>query len=144
MFNLPEGTYSAFRLSPDGRTLAVMHRDAKTNQTYLARVGFDGSDFRRLHTIATSDVPSQTNSILWTTGGKAIQFKALGKTADSWQIMRLPADGGNPEFTGLEVNGLLWFDLNPDGSRMAFSHREPIASELWVLDNVPSPLKASR
>ena len=43
---------------------------------------------------------------------------------DSWQITRICAEGGQPEFTGLEVDGLIiggGIDVSPDGRHFADS-----------------------
>ena len=59
--------------------------------------------------------------------------------------MRLPIEGGTPEFTGVELDGSLGvnprtIDLSPDGSRIAFTTTKRV-QELWALDNVLSVLK---
>ncbi len=48
--------------------------------------------------------------------------------------MRVSADGGQPEFTGLEVRDLGPFSVSPDGSRIAFTSTSANQSELWALD----------
>jgi hypothetical protein len=59
--------------------------------------------------------------LAWTKDGRSLVFgrKKTG-SADGWEVMRVPANGGEAVFTGLEVTGLLSLDLSPDGSRIAF------------------------
>ena len=59
--------------------------------------------------------------------------------------MRIPEDGGKPEFTGLEHSTfIVSFDLNKDGSRLAFSSDEFSGWEVFSLDNVMASLKSSK
>jgi hypothetical protein len=51
--------------------------------------------------------------------------------------MRIPVEGGKPEFTGLTGKGTPGIDLSPDGSRIAFNDGTPGIPELWALDNLP-------
>jgi hypothetical protein len=54
--------------------------------------------------------------------------------------MRIPAEGGQPEFTGISAKGMTAFDLNPDGSRIAYSATSN-EREVWAVDNLLSALK---
>ena len=76
--------------------------------------------------------------------GRAIFFTRA--THDGWQLMRIPTEGGKPEFTGLAGKGNNTnIDLNADGSRIAFNDFVSGANaELWDLDNLTSVLKAAR
>ena len=64
--------------------------------------------------------------------------------------MRLSADGGSPEFTGVTLTsgdsktyiGFFDLHLSPDGTRIAFTKHTP-NSELWAIDNIPALLKAA-
>ena len=57
--------------------------------------------------------------------------------------MRIPAEGGKPEFTGLAGKGTAGIDLSPDGARIVFNDGTPGTPELWTLDNLPI-LKTAR
>jgi len=145
VFTLPDGNnLSHFAISPDGQRLAIMQVEVKTKQAHIGFANIDGTNYRRLFSLPSSEVPRQGSWIYWTKDGKSILFKKLGNVSDSWQLTRVPADGGKPEFTGLEAGGLAWLDLNADGSRIAFSHKGQYSSELWALDNVLSVFKGVR
>jgi hypothetical protein len=53
--------------------------------------------------------------------------------------MRIPAEGGTPEFTGVAMSRLWSFDLSPDGSRIAYGTTPGVeSSELMAIDNLPT------
>jgi hypothetical protein len=48
---------------------------------------------------------------------------------------------GEPQGTGLSMEGLNDFSIHPDGRRIAFdtgSNDSKPSSELWVLENIPA------
>jgi len=56
--------------------------------------------------------------------------------------MRLPVDGGKPEFSGVVIEGPRNqnLDLSPDGKRVTFSAIKGVQG-IWGLDNVLAALK---
>jgi Tol biopolymer transport system component len=134
---------SDLALSPDAHTLALTSfPDPKTNEVYLARVAAaDGSGYRKLYGPFRSD--KLGNKIAWTADSRTILF-AMSDSNDRWKIMRIPAGGGNAEFTGLEVDRLRNFDLSSDGSRIAFEVGADTNWEVRALDYVSSITKTGR
>jgi len=136
---LPATTgFVAIVLSPDGRTLAIRYLDPETRRTHVARVGIDGSDYQEIY---TGDVSARTNHFAWTNDGRGILFGI--QQFDKWKIVRISAEGGNPEATDFYVSnaGILQnFSLSPDGARLAFSAMKRV-QELWSVDNLLSVLK---
>jgi Tol biopolymer transport system component len=59
------------------------------------------------------------------------------------ELWRIPVAGGEPQRTGLSVEGMGLFSLHPDGRRIAFESGNPSveARELWVLENIPGAAK---
>src|SRR5262249_16711986 len=103
------------RVSPDGGILAVARRPAEAD-AHLALIGVNGDGYREL-----VRGMGQILGVTWSRDGRYVLFARLKPdNTDTWQIMRVPASGGAPAFTGLEVTGLRLFDLSPDGSRIAF------------------------
>jgi Tol biopolymer transport system component len=133
---------TGFRVSPDGQKLALRIHDEKAKQVCIAQVSVDGKNYQELYRASSAEMPQRIPS--WTRDGKGILFLALGQTANQKRLMCLPTAGGNPEYTGIEVSDLMWFDLNSDGTRIAFSHLDQYAVELWALENVPSVFKDSK
>ena len=123
--------FSTFSLSPDGRSFAIW------DPIRVARIQVDGSDYRELYT-TTPPWRSPVNSIAWTKDSGAILF-AERKGEALYQISRISVDGGKPEFTGLEINGLVEGNaiaVSPDGLQLAVTSFSESVSELWSLDNL--------
>jgi len=135
------GLVPGLGLSPDGHTLAFrLYYVGRPNETHLCVIGVDGSNFRELYTETEPRDGSLRPQIAWTRDGRTVLFTRA--TPDGWQLMRIPAEGGKPEFTGLAGRGQPFFDLNADGSRIVFNDLVATAkAELWVLDNLMSALK---
>ena len=131
---LPLAGGIALALSPDGKTLAVTTKNTKTRDVNLSRVGTDGTQFRDL--FGPFRAGQLNDRLAWTKDGRAILFATADPTAEArhWQIKRVSAEGGQPEFTGLEVRDLGPFSVSPDGSRIAFTSTSANQSELWALD----------
>ncbi|MGZ6371613.1 MAG: TolB family protein, partial [Bdellovibrionota bacterium] len=144
ILNLPAApgatSLSVVSLSPDGRTLAIRRHDSRVGvagKTHFARVGVEGTGYRELYTM---DRLVAGDQLAWTPDGRGIVFDQ--RHEDGFQIMRIPAEGGAPEFTGLEVKDFTMQNLHfsPNGSRITFSSVQR-GSQVWVLDNVLSALK---
>ena len=124
----------AHRLSPDGRMWALWRVDPQARKAVLGIAAADGSDFRELYSPGFSTVFTH---LAWTRDGRTILFKLQDKP----QIMRIPAQGGAPEPTGIEVTeSMMNMDVSPDGSRLAYSATKA-PEQLWSLDNVLTGLK---
>ena len=124
------------RLTPDGRTLVIRWPEQKTKTVHFARVNVDGTGYREIFSIAQKD---EGGPIALTKDGRWIIFEESHD--DKQRLMRLPIEGGKPEFTGVELETRTQnLDLSPDGSRIAFSNSK-VVDEVWALDNVLSALK---
>jgi len=119
--------------------------DATTKDARLSRISVDGSNYLELPAFSHIEGQLWPRKLAWTPDGRTILFASQDKRG-KWQIMRLPADGRTAaESTGLEgADYLGTLDLSSDGSHIAFDAITKDSTELWVLDNVPSLLKASR
>jgi len=88
-----------------------------------------------MRTIYTGQFTPYPGSYAWTRDGRAILFTQ--PSGNVTRIMRVAAEGGQGEFTGISADRLESFDLSPDGSRIAYEARSN-NYELWALDNVAS------
>jgi Tol biopolymer transport system component len=138
------GVIPSLALSPDGHTLVFkVSYPKKRNEEHICLIGVDGTNFRELYLdVQPRDVTIRPQ-LQWTRDGRSILFTRLMESG--WQLMRIPAAGGTPEFTGLSGKGdLTNIDLNADGSRIAFNDVVSTATgELWSLDNVMLAMKAA-
>ena len=79
--------------------------------------------------------------LAWTKDGRSILF-AQGE--HDWQLMRIPAAGGQPELAGLTTTGLRHdLALNPDGSRIAFGHGKFSIKETMAIDHLSAVWEAA-
>jgi Tol biopolymer transport system component len=143
-FGIPKGGAGTLALSPDGRTVAFWHHEAGSSQTYLSSVGIDGASLKDLYTFRI-DSNVAVSQLVWTRDGRSILFSQLSEGKE--QIMRISAEGGKAEFTGVETpagvsaNRSFIFDLSPDGSRIAYSHTNDSPVEVWAADNILARMK---
>jgi Tol biopolymer transport system component len=132
IWTIPTGVITwELSLSPDGRVLAMSAGERAGRSTYVSRINVDGTGYAKL-------APSGRPELTWTRDGRAILYADEEK-----KLMRIPANGGVPELTGLTLAGdFTDFAMKPDGSQIVFVGR-PL-SELWRLDNLSSVLNAER
>jgi len=140
----------ALAVSPDGGTLAILHRDRKLDRFRMATVGTDGRDYREI--VAPVEARNVRTKLAWTRGGWIYFPLLIGADAgvtsaetDVYRVMRVRPSGGQPETAGVEVRGLDRFDINPDGTQVAYSNVSPegVGELVWSLD-VTSILKTRR
>jgi Tol biopolymer transport system component len=131
-------------LSPDGRILAFWRKETGSAKTYLSTVGVDGANLKDLY-IFRIDSNVAVSQLVWTRDGRSILFSQLSEGKE--QIMRISAEGGKAEFTGVETpagvsaNRSFIFDLSPDGSRIAYSRTNDSPVEVWAADNILAKMK---
>jgi dipeptidyl aminopeptidase/acylaminoacyl peptidase len=136
---LPATGMVSFQVSPDGGMLAIRRQDVKDKKVHFATVGVEGSVLREVHAYNTTEGFGSFDVLEWTRDGGALLFEA--RNENGWKLMRVPVNGGTPEFTGIEAKGrLLSVDLSPDGSQLVYGHEKNI-NELWALDNVLALMK---
>jgi Tol biopolymer transport system component len=131
MFTVPGGVIR-LALSPDSKTLSII--GGKDGAWHLARIAVDGSGYRELYSGVAPVDPD------WTKDGHSILFAQQEKNSAVQRIMRIPAEGGQPEFTGFSAEGLNSIQLSPDDTKIAYGVRLT-GEEVWALDNVLSALK---
>ena len=102
-------------MSPSGRTMAHI-RWADSLDAHLVRYDVDGTDLRYRDLLSGV---GRMQVVSWTRDGARILF-ANSTGPQTWRILQIPAEGGQARFTGLEVTGLMHFDLSPDGSQIIF------------------------
>ena len=123
----------AIAISPDGRALAI-HTIISDTQARLAVVNVDGSSYREICAPRPAP-PAVRERLVWTRHGDTLIFTE-GGGPQRFRIMRVPAHGGVPEFTGVALDNLEVLDASPDGTRVLASRGEVTRFEIWSL-NLP-------
>ncbi len=135
----------ALAVSPDGATLVVQVR-AIPGQARLLAVRTDGNGYRELYgPFPATVIPSV---VKWSRDGRSIFFFTHTKGGD-WRLLRIPAEGGEPEADGLDTKSAtasvsgkdidgspLSFDLSPDGTQIAFGAWRKWVPELRSIANI--------
>jgi Tol biopolymer transport system component len=139
-------------LSPDGRTLALSIAAPKGGSVRILAVGVaDGTVREVTSALATGWVGNNTR---WTPDGRSLLVVAFDANRD-WRIVRIPAEGGEPVFDGLDYRTLATmlpelrmaagnfngFDISPDGAQLIVSTWTLGKQELWAIDNVMSTVR---
>jgi len=77
--------------------------------------------------------------LAWTPDGRNVLMVRRTGTDGKPELWRIPIAGGEPQRTGLSVEGMGLVAPHPDGRRIAFESGNPSVEsrELWVLENIP-------
>jgi len=127
-------------VSPDGRMLAFVVGEENGRTTSLKTVPLAGGAEREIVTLAAPEGFGGPRGLAWTRDGRFLLFvHSRGTGPGTWksELRRVPAEGGQPEPTGLSWPDLIpGISLHPDGERIAFSAKSPNAKgEIWVMEN---------
>jgi len=131
MFPVPGGVIF-FTVSPDGKTLAVISGGSPI--LHLSRIDTDGSNYRELIS------PVSLGRPVWSHDGRWIYFGQPQQSSTAERILRIPSEGGQLESTGISIDDLRGFDVNSEGTKIAYSGGSKTL-EVWAIDNVLSILK---
>ncbi len=156
VWTAPESaTLEGIVLSPDGHSLAISivtktckqrgprggcNTDLESLSGIIGRVNVDGTGYTQLTSTllegqARAFRPMTLRVAAWGPDSHAILYMD-----ESQRLMRIPASGGTPEFSGLSLIDFNGFSLKPtDGSQIVYGDRSE--NELWKLDNLSSFLK---
>jgi Tol biopolymer transport system component len=75
----------------------------------------------------------------WTRDGRSVLFTS--RRSGSWQVWKVPADGGEPERVLVNDHREWQVDESPDGRFLAFLSNREGAESLWLLDQKTSELR---
>ena len=131
-----KGLYAGL-VSPDGKRLLI----ATATEGYKSQVLFimpvAGGEARELVRIEVEKEVPFWGSAAWSPDGRYIVFfKGVKGKEREWQLWRIPAEGGEAEFLGLNITGQLTGELrlHPDGHRVAID-AVMVNLEVWVMEN---------
>jgi len=125
-------------VSPDGRYLAF-RSPVDESWTAVRLVPTTGGEVRELYRFQVQSEPALFGQLSWTPDGRNVLFvRSTGKDGMP-ELWRMPVAGGDPQRTGLSMQGMRVVAPHPDGRRIAFdsSQGSGAPGELWVLENIP-------
>jgi Tol biopolymer transport system component len=128
--------FFSFSLSPDGKWLALALTGS--NASRLDLLSIEGGAARELYTFEKGMQMRGNPSVVWTVDGNYLLLSVLDKNADSdsYELWRIPADGGEPDKLGLKTdNSFEGLSVHPDGRHITFSTIAKDVSEVWVMEN---------
>ena len=140
-----EGLFAGVSLSPDGRTIGFFTYNPplkpRSTISHLAFIGTDGNGFRELSN--PFQPGGNPTAVVWTRDGRSLLVAAGGSGEQrAGSIVRVDAETGATQSTGIQIDGLTSFDLSPDGSHVIASRQASgPTTELHALEHIPAALK---
>jgi Tol biopolymer transport system component len=134
----PSGFYGTFRLSPDGRWLAITVTGASDDVWIY---DLERGTRSRLTLAGNSGFP------VWSPDGKWVAFNS--DRGGAWNLFRKPADGsGEAERLTTSENWQAPYSWSRDGERIVFVEWAETGGDIWVLsaegDRSPEPFLVTR
>jgi len=121
-----------FKLSPDGRTLALSAATGKGDAAAVSLRVKTGDEPSRA--LVEVKAPERIVFQDWTPDGAALLFtRSAGREPPT--LWRVSAEGGEPQSLGLTLKGLRDVSVHPGGGHITFTAGWP-ALEVWVIENV--------
>jgi len=142
LYRAPLAERFTISLSPDDKWVAFLNL---TNPRFLRVIPAGGGEPREVYRFGL--VGDWNILTAWSADAKYILLsKPVGTegTNTEWDLWRVPAEGGEAQRLGL---GMRCDDpsVHPDGRQIAFTSGGRVSiDEVWVLDNLLSPLKPKR
>jgi Tol biopolymer transport system component len=118
-------------LSPDGHSLLFQQRDRPRTDNLLIMPPEGGTPRVLLSVKWPEQFPA--GAYAWTPDSRRIVF--VQRSGKQFEILVIPAEGGQSRRTGIHMNGIRFLRLHPDGKRIAFQGGET-GGEVWVIENL--------
>ena len=133
---LAGGGFPVLKVSPDSKVLALRVTVDGNKWTAIRLAPVAGGEWRELCRFPKSETDGSWQ-IAWTPDGRNLLIvRRTGKDGMP-ELWRIPIAGGEPQRTGLSMEGMRPVSFHPDGRRIAFESgsRGNKTNELWVLEN---------
>jgi len=126
-----ENSYLSFsRLSPDGRLLAFVKADFKSQVRVLKIMPAEGGEPREVLRLEGEGI----SAFAWTSDGRWLYFAKMKFNEPKSELWRVSVEGGKPQKLGLEMEQLNYLSIHPDGRQIAF-YAGNESAEIWVMEN---------
>jgi Tol biopolymer transport system component len=134
-------------LSPDAQWLALVNFGWGAVRS-LKIIPTSGGDAKEILSFGETKPGMPPLSLAWAPDGRHILYGAPDPAdLPSWDLWRVPVNGGTPEKIGLQRRWGIWeLSVRPDGRQLCFAGRggPSTDSELWVLENFLPPASVSK
>jgi Tol biopolymer transport system component len=149
LYRAPERSYMvSVALTPDGRKLAIVVSVLNNSARELIILNSDGSQQRTLLRTSTEDpgaLVAGPSALSWSPDGNHLYLVRQASTKGMDEIHRIaPETETKSKATGIIAKRITFMNLDPSGTKVAFSAGGVVDSELWSLDNAMATLKAAR
>jgi Tol biopolymer transport system component len=137
------GLYSG-GMSPDGQRLLIAVQEGRSQVLLIMPAA--GGEARELVRINGEKETPFWGSAAWMPDSRYVAFLKGVKGKDrQWQLWRVAAEGGQPQYLGLDFAGQLTGELriHPDGRRVAVDGIM-VNLETWVMENFLPASKAAK
>jgi Tol biopolymer transport system component len=116
-------------VSADGRQLLFEGTNQDHSTISLLTMPAEGGVPRELH--RSKDYISD---LVWAGDGGRVWMVPSSKAGS--ELRSIPADGGEPQSSGLARSGMYSLSLRPDGRRIVFSSGEGVRESVWAVRNL--------
>jgi Tol biopolymer transport system component len=133
--DLAEGGFPKLKVSPDTKYLALRLPVDGNQWEALRLVPATGGEWRELCRFRKSETDGAWD-LAWTPdGSNVLMIRGTGKDGMT-ELWRIPIAGGEPQRTGLSMEGMRFVAAHPNGRRIAFDTGQGDGpGEVWVLEN---------
>jgi len=144
--DLAAGGFPKLTVSPDSKYLALRVPMDGGQLMAIRLVPATGGEWRELSRFPRSDFADGSDELAWTPdGSNLLILRNTGKKGMP-ELWRIPVASGEPQRTGLSMEGIGLVAPHPDGRRIAFDIDVGSGSpnELWVLENFLPAVQTAR
>jgi Tol biopolymer transport system component len=128
-------SFTSVAVSPDGEQLAYLVSDDRAASTALDVMPLTGGSAREVFRAAPWSGNVRFGVLAWTPDQRHLLFVRPGDEG-AQELWSISAAGGEPEKVGVSYEGAIKSpEIQPDGSRIAFSATKSAAPEVWALEN---------
>jgi Tol biopolymer transport system component len=152
---LPRGQRErqSIAISPDGRQLAfVVHEGSAEGESaalpgswpitsVVKLVSSEGGEPRELFRSPWPGYIPGNRGLEWTPDGRYLLVVRGSMSTEIGELLRIPAQGGEPQAIGLAAKSLTSPSVRPDGKKIAFHAVSEASNEIWVMENFLKPAK---
>ena len=134
-FESVNSSHGLFEISPDGGKLVFIQRDSADEKDIINIISVAGGAPQKIYILDLNK--EMVQHLAWTPDGHFIVCSFSDRSSGKCELIRIPAEGGQPQKMGLSMYGISELSIRPDGRQIAFSSSGPIKRmpEIWVMKN---------